>query len=203
MANIIYMFEGTPYFNLTNKCPCRCTFCVRDVLDTMGEADDMWHRTQPTFEDVKAAIDAFDFSRFETAVFCGYGEPTNELELLLKTAEYLKKVYPKLRLRLNTNGLSDLINKTSTAEEICKDIDSISISLNATNSQKYDEITRNIFKGKAFDAMLKFTATCVKYCDDVKMTVVDVIGTEEIEKARQICENTGAKFRVRKLIKAK
>lgn len=201
MANIIYTFEGTPYFNLTNKCPCRCTFCIRDVLETMGEADDMWHRTQPTFKDVKNAIDSFDFKGYETAVFCGYGEPTNELELLLETAKYLKKVYPDLKLRLNTNGLSDLINKHDTAREICENIDAVSISLNATNSKKYDEITRNIFKGKAFDAMLKFTADCVKYGRDVTMTVVDVIGEEEIEKSREICQKTGAKFRVRELIK--
>ena len=197
MADIIYMFEGTPYFNLTNKCPCSCTFCIRDRLKTMGEAESMWHRTQPTFAEVKAAIDVFDFSRFETAVFCGYGEPTNELELLLKTAEYLKKTYPNLKLRLNTNGLSDLINKTSTAKEICKNIDIVSISLNATTSEKYDEITRNIFKDKAFDAMLKFTSDCVNYCLNVTMSVVDVIGEEEIEKARKICEKTGSKFRVR------
>lgn len=201
MANIIYTFEGTPYFNLTNKCPCRCTFCIRDVLETMGEADDMWHHTQPSFDEVKAAIDEFDFSQFETAVFCGYGEPTNELGLLLETAEYLKKVYPNLKLRLNTNGLSDLINKHDTAKEICQNIDAVSISLNATNSEKYDEITRNIFKGKAFDAMLKFTADCVKCGIDVTMTVVDVIGDEEIEKSREICQKTGAKFRVRELIK--
>lgn len=200
MANIIYMFEGTPYLNLTNKCPCRCTFCIRDRLETMGEAESMWHRTQPDFNDVKAAIDEFDFNGFETAVFCGYGEPTNELELLLKTAEYLKEKYPDLKLRLNTNGLSDLINKAPTAEEICKNIDSVSISLNATTSEKYDQITRNIFKGRAFEAMLKFTADCVKYCTDVRMTVVDVISKEEIEKARKICEKTGAKFRVRELI---
>ena len=144
----------------------------------------------------------FDFSQFETTVFCGYGEPTNELELLLETASYLKKIYPDLNLRLNTNGLSDLINRRETAKEICENIDAVSISLNATNSEKYDKITRNIFKGKAFDAMLKFTADCVKYCKNVTMTVVDVIGNEEIEKSRQICEKTGAKFRVRELVKS-
>ncbi len=201
MADIIYLFEGTPYFNLTNKCPCRCTFCIRDRLKTMGDAEGMWHRTQPTFKEVKKAIDEFDFSQFETAVFCGYGEPTNELELLLKTAEYLKEKYPDLKLRLNTNGLSNLINKRETAKEICENIDAVSISLNATNSEKYDEITRNIFKGEAFDAMLKFTADCVKHCDNVTMTVVDVIGKEEIEKSREICKKTGANFRVRELVK--
>ena len=77
MADIIYTFEGSPYFNITNKCPCRCVFCVRDKKDVVGEAKKMWHDSQPTFADVKAAIDSFDWSGYDRAVFCGYGEPTN------------------------------------------------------------------------------------------------------------------------------
>ena len=200
MADIIYIFEGTPYFNLTNKCPCNCVFCIREKKDVVGSAKQMWHDKQPTFEDVKSAVDTFDWSRFDGAVFCGYGEPTNELDLLLKTATYMKEQHPDIKLRLNTNGLSDLINGKSTAELICKDIDAVSISLNETTSEKYDKITRNIFPGKAFDAMLNFTRDCVKYCGDVRMTVVDVISKEEIEKARKICESTGAKFTVREFV---
>ena len=82
MADIIYKYKETPYFNITNKCPCSCVFCIRDKKDVIGEAKKMWHDTQPTFEDVKKAIDSFDWSGAECAVFCGYGEPTNELELL-------------------------------------------------------------------------------------------------------------------------
>ena len=200
MADIIYFFEGTPYFNLTNKCPCSCVFCIREKKDVVGDAKQMWHDKQPTFEDVKAAIDALDWSKYTGAVFCGYGEPTNELELLLKTAAYMKEKNPNIKLRLNTNGLSDLINGGSTAERICKDIDAVSISLNETTSEKYDKITRNIFPGKAFDAMLDFTRQCVKYCDNVRMTVVDVISKEEIEKARKVCESTGARFTVREFV---
>ena len=200
MADIIYTLDGKPYFNLTNKCTCNCVFCIRNNKDVVGTAKQMWHEKQPTFEDVKEAIDSFDWSKFSGAVFCGYGEPTNELELLLKTATYMKEQHPDIKLRLNTNGLSDLINGKSTAELICKDIDAVSISLNETTSEKYDEITRNIFPGKAFDAMLSFTKDCVKYCDDVRMTVVDVISAEEIEKSRKICESTGAKFTVREFV---
>ena len=53
------------------------------------------------------------------------------------------------------------------------------------------------YGGKAFDAMLQFTRECVAHCPDVRMTVVDVISPEDIEKSRQVCESTGAKFRVR------
>lgn len=201
MADIIYTFEGSPYFNITNKCPCSCVFCVRDKKDVVGEAKKMWNDKQPEFADVKAAIDAFDWQDYNEAVFCGYGEPTNALDLLLEAAEYMKKTHPAVKLRLNTNGLSDLINGKSTAALICKNIDSVSVSLNEMTSEKYDKITRNIFPGRAFDALLKFTGDCVKCGADVRMTVVDVISAEDIEKARKICESTGAKFRVREFVK--
>ena len=201
MADIIYTFEGSPYFNITNKCPCSCGFCVRDKKDVVGEAKKMWHDKQPEFADVKAAIDAFDWQDYNEAVFCGYGEPTNALDLLLEAAEYMKKTHPAVKLRLNTNGLSDLINGKSTAALICKNIDSVSVSLNEMTSEKYDKITRNIFPGRAFDALLKFTGDCVKCGADVRMTVVDIISAEDIEKARKICESTGAKFRVREFVK--
>lgn len=201
MADIIYLFENTPYFNITNKCPCRCTFCIRNEKDAVGQAKALWHKSQPTFDEIKSAVDAFDWTDVKKAVFCGYGEPTSELELLLKTAKYVKEKVPEIKLRLNTNGLSDLINNRSTAKEICSVIDSVSVSLNEVTSEKYDEITRNIYPGKAFDAMLKFTADCVNEGCDVKMTVVDVISPDDIEKARALCEKTGASFRVRQFIK--
>ena len=201
MADIIYIFEGTPYFNITNKCPCNCAFCIREKKDVVGEAEKMWHDTQPTFEDVKAAIDAFDWSKYDQAVYCGYGEPTNELELLLKSAAYMKEQHPDVKLRLNTNGLSDLINEKPTAELICKYMDAISVSLNEATSEKYDKITRNIYPGKAFDAVLRFTKDCVQCGADVRMSVVDVIPEEEIAQAKKICEATGARFRVREFIR--
>jgi len=45
--------------------------------------------------------------------------------------------------------------------------------------------------------MLKFTKECVECGNDVRMTVVDVIGEENIEKSRKICEELGARFIVR------
>ena len=90
-----------------------------------------------------------------------------------------------------------MINERPTAKEICENIDVISVSLNEPDSKQYDKITRNIFPGKAFDAMLNFTKECVEQGNEVRMTVVDVIGKENIEKSRKICEEIGAKFILR------
>ncbi|MCH5320476.1 MAG: TIGR04100 family radical SAM protein [Eubacterium sp.] len=197
MADIVYTLEGGVYLNITNKCPCNCAFCIRSKGDAVGDAKKLWFDTEPTIDEIKKAIDDFDFTKVENAVFCGYGEPTNAYDNLIESAKYLKAINPQINLRLNTNGLSDLINEKPTAKELSEVFDTISVSLNDPDSEKYDKITRSIYPGKAFDAMLSFTRECVKYCKDVRMTVVDVIPKEDIEQARLVCESTGAKFRVR------
>lgn len=197
MADIIYKYYGGVYLNITNKCPCNCAFCIRSKGDAVGDAKEMWFDTEPTIEEIKKAIDEYDFSDVDKAVFCGYGEPTCALDNMIEAADYIRTVNPNIKLRVNTNGLSDLINGKPTAELICRHFDSVSVSLNEPDSEKYDKITRNPYNGKAFDAMLQFTKDCVAYCDDVRMTVVDVISPEDIEKSRKVCESTGAKFRVR------
>lgn len=195
MADIIYTLEGGVYMNITNKCPCRCTFCIRSLGDAVGDAQNLWfHGKEPSFDEIKAAIDAYDFSNVNNVVFCGYGEPTERLDVLLKTAEYLRKVKPGIKLRVNTNGLSDLINGRSTAKEIGEAFDVVSVSLNDPDSDSYDAVTRNIYPKKAFPALLKFTEECAKHCKKVRMSVVDVIGEENIEKSRKLAESLGAEF---------
>ncbi|MDE5964680.1 MAG: TatD family nuclease-associated radical SAM protein, partial [Eubacterium sp.] len=179
MADIIYILEGGVYLNITNKCPCNCAFCIRTKGDAVGEAEKLWFDTEPTIDEIKNAIDAFGFTQVESAVFCGYGEPTNAYDNLIESARYIKSINPSIKLRLNTNGLSDLINQKPTAKELSEIFDCISVSLNEPTSEKYDKITRNIFEGKAFDAMLEFTKECVKYCKSVDRSVGDVISNEE------------------------
>lgn len=195
MADIIYTLDGGTYMNITNKCPCRCTFCIRSLGNSVGDAENLWfYGNEPSIDEIKQAIDNYDFTNVNSVVFCGYGEPTERLDDLLETADYLRKTKEGITLRLNTNGLSDLINKKSTAKEIGEAFDVVSVSLNDPDSDSYDKVTRSIYPKKAFPAMLKFTKECVKFCKKVRMSVVDVIGEENIEKSRQIAEDLGAEF---------
>lgn len=195
MADIIYTLEGGTYINITNKCNCNCTFCIRSKGNAVGEADNLWfYGKEPSFDDIKNAIEGYDFSKVKEVVFCGYGEPTMRLEVLLETCKLLKNNYPSIKLRLNTNGLSDLQHNRSTAKEIGESFDVVSISLNEPDSDSYDAVTRNIYPTKAFPAMLKFTKECARYCPYVRMTVVDVIGEENVEKSRKIAEDLGVNF---------
>jgi chorismate synthase len=137
-TDIIYRYKNQVYFNITNKCPCRCTFCIRNTEDAIGEASNLWFEHEPALEEIYKAIDEFDFSDCNEVVFCGYGEPTMALENLIAVSKYIRERYP-FRIRLNTNGLSDLIHKRSTAKEICQAVDSISISLNMPDKVAAEE----------------------------------------------------------------
>ncbi len=196
MANIIYTFENQIYLNLTNECPCRCTFCIRNNGDSVGDAETLWHKKTPELAEVISAIDNFDFGDSREIVVCGYGEPTCALDLLVNTCKYIKEKLG-FKIRLNTNGLGDLVNGRSVAEEVCRYIDCVSISLNAPTAEKYNAVTRPKFGEPAFEAMLKFARDCKKFINDVRFSVVDTISDEDIEECKVLAASMEIPLRVR------
>lgn len=200
MADIVYTYEGSVYLNITNRCPCSCIFCIRSNGDGLGSAETLWHKKDPTLDEIKAEIDSFDFSPYKEVVFCGYGEPTEALDNLIETAKYLKEKYG-LKIRVNSNGLSDLINGKETAKLLEGVVDCISISLNAPDAESYQRVNRSKFGEEAFPALLKFAADCKKYIPEIKFTVVDVITEDEIARCRKIADDMGIKLRIRSWIK--
>ncbi|MDO5398545.1 MAG: TIGR04100 family radical SAM protein [bacterium] len=194
---ILYEVHNGLYVNMTNKCPCRCTFCLRQTRDEMEGSGSLWLEREPSVDEIKAEFDKFDMSKYEEVVFCGFGEPTERLDDLLETAKYVKEKFGS-RIRINTNGLSDLIYGKDTAPLLEGRIDTVSISLNTPNKQRYYELTRNRFGIDAFDAMLKFAENAKKYVDKVVMTTVATTLTAEEEKeCAEICEKLGVTYRIR------
>lgn len=196
MAQILYTYKDGVYANLTNLCNCRCTFCVRFQHEGIGDAPTLWHKVNPNWEQVKAAVDAFDFTGFKELVFCGYGEPTCALDLMLKTARYVRQIHPELKLRVNTNGLGNLENGRDIVPELAQVLDAVSISLNAPDEADYNKVTRPTLPG-AYQAMLDFARECKKMIPDTRMTVVDVLPPDQIEVSRKVAESCGIKLRVR------
>lgn len=197
MMTITYPVKRGIYVNMTNRCPCACTFCLRKNSDSVYGSDPLWLDREPTVEEVCASLDKWDLSQYEEIVFCGYGEPTERLDDLLTVARYLKSK-SDIRIRINTNGLSDLIHGKRTAPMLKDLIDVVSISLNATNAEDYLKVVRPKFGLPSYEAMLAFTKDCTAYVPQVVMTVVDVVTSpEEQEKSRQICQSLGATLRIR------
>ncbi|MCH5298944.1 MAG: TIGR04100 family radical SAM protein [Ruminococcus sp.] len=195
---IIYTYKNKVYLNITNKCPCACTFCIRSQKDAIGSADSLWLRHNPSFDEVKAAINNYDdVKTCDEIIFCGYGEPTNSFDVLIETAAHIRNNLG-IKTRVNTNGLGSLINERNIAKELCDNVDSVSISLNCSDKEKYLEIVRPKFGIKSFDAMLDFAKECRKYTENVAFSVVDVIGDDEIAKCQKIADSLNIPLRVRK-----
>lgn len=194
---ISYEVGKNLYLNLTNQCPCACTFCIRNNGDGAYGSDPLWLEHEPTMEEIKADLSKRDISAYNEVIFCGFGEPTCRLDALLETAKWLKSNCETVKFRLNTNGLGDLVNNRPIAEELCEIIDTISISLNAGTKEEYMKVTRPKFEN-AWEAMHKFTADCVNTGkSQVVMSVVDVISPEQIEASREVADSLGAVLRVR------
>lgn len=197
MMTVTYAAGTAIYVNITNRCPCACTFCLRHNKDHVFNSDSLWLDREPTVEEVCDSLNAWDLTQYKEIVFCGYGEPTERLYDLLEVAKYIR-TKSNIQIRINTNGLADLIWKESTAHKLAGLIDAVSISLNATNKEDYLKVVRPKFGIGSYDAMLKFTKDCTAYVPSVVMTVVDVVtSAEEQALCRKICESVGATLRIR------
>lgn len=197
MMTITYPVNKGLYINMTNRCPCNCTFCLRHNAEGVYGSDSLWLDREPTVQELCDSVDTWDLTQFDEVVFCGYGEPTERLEDLLLVAKYIK-AKGDIKIRINTNGLADLIWQKQTAPSLKGLIDTVSISLNTPNQEDYLKVVRPKFGAGSYDAMLRFTKDCTAYVPNVVMTVVDVVTSkEEQEQCRKICENIGARLRVR------
>ena len=196
---ILYPLYGNLYVNMTNRCPCACTFCLRNNGDELNGSGNLWLDREPSVEEVKADFDKFSPDGYQDIVFCGYGEPTERLEDVLEVAAYVKSKFGK-KTRINTNGLANLIYNKDVTPMFEGKMDAVSISLNTPDPQKYLELTRNKFGLESFDAMLAFARDVKKYVPSVTMTTVEsTISQQEEEKCRKICEELGITYRIRKL----
>lgn len=195
---IVYDVHDGLYINLTNRCPCACTFCLRQTMDTVGQSGGLWLEHEPSLEEVKQAIDSVDLKHYTEIVFCGFGEPTERLDTLLQTAAYIKQVCPDKKIRINTNGLGDLVNGEPIAPKMRGLIDVVSVSLNTPNAEEYLKLTRSKFGVQSFDAMLAFAESAGEQGIEVVMTTVDTtISHEEEAQCQAICDRIGARYRIR------
>ena len=159
----------------------------------------LWLEREPTLEEVTASLDGWDYARFREVVFCGYGEPTERLDVLLAAADHLKRRDATLRVRVNTNGLSDLVNGKPTAALFAGKVDCLSISLNTDDAAEYLDLCRPKFGAAAYPALLAFTKDAAAVVPEVVMTVVGepVTSLEKQARCRVLAESLGARLRVR------
>lgn len=194
---ILYRVHNGLYVNLTNRCSSACTFCLRQTMDHVGESNSLWLEREPTAQEVKDEFEKWDLSQFSEIVFCGFGEPTCVLPVLLEVATWLK-ARTSLPIRVNTNGQGSLIAGRDISGDLAACVDTVSISLNNPDPEQYQQLVRSKFGDKAFPGMLEFAKSCVARGLHVVMTTVDTtISHEEEERCREICQGIGATYRIR------
>lgn len=123
-------------------------FCLRkDKDDVCGQ--ELWLDSEEfTSNDVIEQLKNFEISK--EVVFCGYGEPLLKLDILKDVAKYIKDNYEDVRIRINTNGHANYVYKRNIVPELKGLVDEISVSLNGSTEEEYDELSQPKFKG-AYD----------------------------------------------------
>lgn len=195
----VYWLDNKLYLNITNKCSNRCVFCLRNFKKGVGDFT-LKLNQEPSFEQVITELErAIHRKVWREIVFCGFGEPTERLDLVLKLTRWIKKRCTNVTVRVNTNGLGYRLNsgRNVVAELKAAGVDKVSVSLNACDEETYNEISRPSSKG-AFTSVLDFIKEA-KQILDVEATAVT---TPEIEiyKVEALAKELGVKFRLRQYI---
>ncbi|MCP4253404.1 MAG: YchF/TatD family DNA exonuclease [Candidatus Scalindua sp.] len=188
---IAYVIRNSLYLNITSLCPNKCIFCSRETAPYV-KGHYLGTNNEPTIEILKDAIG--DPSGYDEVVFCGFGESTERLDVLKEIAGYLKEKDSKVRL--DTNGLGDLINGRSICEELEGLIDTICISLNTNIEEDYQKLCHSEYDSQAYPALISFIKKARDYIPDVMISIVGMPGID-IEACRKIAEDLGVRFRVR------
>lgn len=208
---ITYELGSKLYINMTNKCSNACDFCLRTAKansmtheqwqsdrDLGGVESELWLEREPTVDEVIESLKSRNLPSYEEIVFCGFGEPTERFDDCVTVAKWLKT--QNVKIRINTNGQANLINKRDVTDEMKGLFDVVSISLNNKNAREYQEVCHSEFGEKAFDELISFGSKCVENGIETIFSVVDLLPKSDIEECKKIAEKNGAKLRIRNYI---
>jgi len=191
-GKIVYPIRNSLYLNLTNRCSNRCTFCWKNA-SYFVKGHDLELSREPDSRELLEAIG--DPKRYSEVVFCGFGEPLLRLDLVKTVAAELKKKGGKIRI--DTDGQANLVYGRNILPELKGLVDSVSVSLNAENAQKYHRICRSPFGEKGFEGVLDFLREARKVIPEVTATALTMPGVD-LEACRRLAEEElGVKFRPR------
>lgn len=188
---IAYPIRNSLYLNITNRCTNHCTFCAKFKSYTV-KGHYLRLGEEPTFAEVISAIG--DPLKYDEIVFCGFGEPLIRLDLVKQLGLHLKRMGCKIRI--DTDGLANLVHGKNVLPELMF-VDTISVSMNAPDSETYQRLIKTPFGDKAYPAILYFIKEAKKHISKVIASVVAVPGLD-IEACRKMAEDDlGVVFRVR------
>jgi len=149
---------------------------------------------RPTVAEIIESIG--DPTDYPEIVFCGFGEPTIRLMVLLEVAKFIKS--KGVRVRVNTDGLANLVHKRNVLPELGECVDAISVSMNAHNEIIYNKHCQPALPN-SYQSMLDFLKQAPRYIDDVTATALDGLEGVDIKACEKLASECGVKFRKRML----
>lgn len=194
--NVRSVKDQSVYVNMTNRCCCSCTFCLRQTKQMMQE-NSLWLKKEPTVQEVIEELEKYSISDFKEIVFCGFGEPLTRVNEIVEVAKYIKNKDKDCPIRINTNGLSSLTHKRDISVDLKGLVDTISISLNAPTKEEYYALTKSKYGIDSFDHMIAFAKNCMQHIPLVVFTIVDIIGETKIKQCQKLCHTLGIPLRIR------
>lgn len=189
-----YTLHGNRYLNVTSRCTLRCRFCPKFNGSWTVRDYELRLHAEPETDALLAA--AGDPGTWNEVVFCGLGEPTLRLYTVLEVGAELRR--RGARVRLNTDGLANLVHRRDVTPDLEGSIDAVSISLNAQNEDLYIRHCRPPVRG-AYEAVLDFARHAREFVPSVTLTAIDGLEGVDIAACRHIAEDLGVGFRRREL----
>ena len=195
-SNIVYWLDNKLYLNITNFCTNNCYFCIRKFKTGIAEFN-LKLKEDPSSNDIKKGLQkVLDQKSWSEIVFCGFGEPTARLDVLLEIARWISRK-SQLPIRVDTNGHALLLYPERDVVRELKDagVTRVSVSLNAHNEALYNEVCQPKF-ANAFEKVLEFIEQARDACLEVEVTAVAVpeVNVSEVER---VSSGLRVKFRVR------
>lgn len=193
-GQIAYRIGDKLYLNITNHCTLRCAFCPKQHGSYEVKGYDLTLDHLPNVQEILAAIK--DPGLYDEIVFCGYGEPTLRLKILLAVARQIRSQGG--RVRVNSDGLANRVYRKNVLPLLGECVDSLSVSLNAQESVIYDQHCHPRFDD-AYPALLDFLRLAPSYISDVTATAIDGLPGVDIPKCQALADQLGVNFRRRVL----
>jgi TatD DNase family protein len=190
-AKIAYQIRNSLYLNITNRCTNSCVFCAKfDDFNVKGH--NLKLDQEPSFDQIIEAIG--DPSQYEEIVFCGFGEPLLKLDMVKKVATWLKR--RDIRVRINSDGLANLVLGRNILPELHGLVDALSISLNAPDADSYQKICPSDYGHESYQAVKEFILQAKSSIPAVMTTAVTYPGID-IAACQQVADKLGVPFRAR------
>jgi TatD DNase family protein len=195
-ARLAYPIRDSLYLNLTNRCTLACTFCPKRGAEWSVKGHDLKLDREPSAAEVRAAAETELARRtYRELVFCGFGESTLRLDVLRELAPGFRA--RGLHVRLDTDGLANLVHGRDVAAELAGVVDEVSVSLNAADAATHARLCPSRYGELAWPAVLEFLRSAKRHLGAVTATVVAVPGLD-LEACRRLAEDQlGVRFRVR------